>query len=78
MVSVDSHSDLLEVVLATHAARGLAYFLHGGEQHPDQDGDDGNDHEQLDQCESAPPTPRDELRAGHVLVPEGRDENGLI
>jgi hypothetical protein len=46
---------LLEVVLAAGARGGLADLLDGGQQHAHQDGDDGNDDEQLDQREAKPP-----------------------
>jgi hypothetical protein len=45
-------TDLSEVVLALGACGGLADFLHGGQQQADQDGDDGDHHQQLDQREA--------------------------
>src|SRR5262249_22259873 len=47
-------TDLLEVVLALDACRSLADFLHGRQQQPNQDGNDGDHHQQLDQRESTP------------------------
>src|SRR5207248_369207 len=32
----------------------LADLLDGGQQQPDQDGDDGDDHQQFDECEGTP------------------------
>src|SRR5262249_31109681 len=52
-VRVDGQADLLEVVLALGAAGGLADLLDGGEQEADEDGDDGDHHQQLDQRERA-------------------------
>jgi hypothetical protein len=43
---------LLQVVAALHASGGLANLLHGRQQKPDQDGDDGDDHKQFDESES--------------------------
>jgi hypothetical protein len=48
---VDGQSDLLEVVLALDPGGGLAHLLHGGEQEPDQDGNDGDHHQQFDERE---------------------------
>jgi hypothetical protein len=51
---VDGQADLLEVVGALHAVGRLAHLLHGGQEQADQDGDDGNHHQQLDQGKSRP------------------------
>jgi hypothetical protein len=48
---VHRQADLLEVVLTADAVGRLANLLHGGEQQADQDGNDGDDHQQLDQRE---------------------------
>src|SRR5262249_18611555 len=42
---------LLEVVGALDASGRLAHFLHGGQEQANEDGNDGDDHEQLDQRE---------------------------
>src|SRR5262249_45319908 len=42
---------LLEVVRALGASSGFAHFLHGGHQQSDQDGNDGDHHEEFNQCE---------------------------
>src|SRR5262249_14120262 len=42
-------ADLLQVVLTFGAAGGLPHLLDGRQQQADQDGDDGNDDEQLDE-----------------------------
>jgi hypothetical protein len=45
---------LFQVVAALGAAGRLPRRLHGREQQGDQDRDDGDDNQQLDQCESGP------------------------
>ena len=52
LVVVQPQADLLEVVGALDAARGLAGRLHGGQQQGDQHRDDGDDDQQLDQREA--------------------------
>ena len=49
VVVVQGQPQLLEVVAALQAGGGLADLLHGGEEQPDEDGDDGDHHQQLDQ-----------------------------
>src|SRR5262249_3747307 len=51
---VQSEDHLMEVVLGLGASRGVAHFLHGGQQQADEDGNDRNYHQQLDQREAAP------------------------
>ena len=46
-------ADLLQVVRALDAGRGVADLLHGGQQETDQHRDDGDHHEQFDQRERA-------------------------
>ena len=53
VVGVQRQRQLLEVVGALHPAGCLADLLDGGQQKPDEDGDDGDDHQQLDQREGA-------------------------
>src|SRR5260370_38833 len=70
MIVVASQSHLLEVVLAFHAVGGLAHFLHGRQEQPNQDGNDGDHHQQLDQGEAfarPPANLRVELR--HAVDP---------
>ncbi len=57
-----SESDLFEVVLALGAGGGLAHFLDGGQEQADQDGDDGDYHQQLNQRETTPMTQETEPR----------------
>ena len=45
-------AELLHVVLTLHAGGGLADLLDGGQQQADQDGDDGDHHQQLDEGEA--------------------------
>ena len=52
MVVVQGQADLLQVVDALGAAGGLARRLHGGQEQADQDGDDGDHHQQFDQRET--------------------------
>jgi hypothetical protein len=42
----------VQIVRALAARGGLADLLHGRQQQPDQDRDDGDDDEQFDQSES--------------------------
>jgi len=48
---VRREAELVHVVDAGRAAGGLADLLDGGEQQADEDGDDGDHHQQLDQRE---------------------------
>ena len=52
--AVQGEADLLEVVGAFHAGGGLPHLLDGGQQQPDQHGDDRDHHQQLDQRERRP------------------------
>src|SRR5438067_164443 len=52
---VQPQAELLEVIRAPGAGRGLAHFLDGGEQEGDEDGDDGDDDQELDQREASRP-----------------------
>jgi hypothetical protein len=67
-------AQLPEVVLAFHAVGGLAYFLHGGDQQADEDGDDGDHHQQLDQRERPPGIGR---RTDHGRSPELEPDKGI-
>jgi hypothetical protein len=49
---VGAQAELLEVVTALDAGRGLAHLLDGWQEQADQDGDDGDHHQQLDQGEA--------------------------
>src|SRR5262249_42875230 len=55
VVVVDGEGELLEVVGAAYAAGRLAHFLDGGDEQADEDGDDGDHHQQLDQRERSRP-----------------------
>src|SRR5262249_32964146 len=52
VVVMDRQAELLKVVGALHAGGGLADLLHGGEQQADENGNDGDHHQQLDQREA--------------------------
>src|SRR5262249_1443247 len=47
VVVVDSQSELFEIIAALHACRRFADLLDGGQQQADEDGDDGDHHQQL-------------------------------
>jgi len=51
---VQRQAELLEVVAALHAGGGFAHLLDRGQEQADEDGDDGDDHQQLDQREATP------------------------
>ena len=51
LVVVDGQADLPQVVHALGAGGGLAHLLDGGQEQADEDGDDGDHHQQLDQRE---------------------------
>jgi hypothetical protein len=54
VVHLQRQADLFQVVAAGDAAGSLAHLLHGGKEEGQQDGDDGDDHEQFDQREGTP------------------------
>src|SRR5262249_30724049 len=51
VVGVQGNADLVQVVLAGRTCGGLADLLDSGHQQANQDGDDGDDDQQLDQRE---------------------------
>jgi hypothetical protein len=51
MEAMQRDANLLQVVQALGAGRGVAHFLHGRDQKRNQDRDDGNHHEELDERE---------------------------
>src|SRR5262249_26650869 len=51
VVGVHGQAELLEVVLALQAGGGLAHLLDGGHEQADQDGNNGDHHQQLDEGE---------------------------
>ena len=57
VVVVRGQGDLVQVVRTADAVGGLADFLDGGQEQPDQDADDGDDDQQLDQREPTRPAP---------------------
>src|SRR5579875_51521 len=48
-------AELLEVILTLHAVSSFTDFLHRWQEQTNQDGNDGDDHQQLDQCKSTAP-----------------------
>jgi len=55
VIALDREAELLQIIEALRAAGGLARRLDGGQEQRDQDGDDGNDDQQLDQGETTSP-----------------------
>jgi len=55
-VGVGAETDLLELVRTLRTGGGPPHPSDGRQHHPDQDGDDGEDDEQLHQAEAAPCT----------------------
>jgi hypothetical protein len=53
-VTVKSNSQLVKIIEALSSRSRLADFLHGREEHSDQDADDGDHHQQLDESEATP------------------------
>ncbi len=51
-IAEEGQPDLLQIVRAGHAVGGFADFLHRGQEKANQDGDDGDNHEQFDQCKT--------------------------
>src|SRR5262249_39622485 len=71
---VAGQADLLQVVHAGQPGHGDADLLDGGEQQADEDGNNGDDDEQLDQREAASAIPAGVgASAGHEMNPP-RDE----
>jgi hypothetical protein len=52
VVVVQGQPDLFEVILAAHAGSRLADLLHRWQKQSNEDGNDSNDHKQLNQGES--------------------------
>jgi hypothetical protein len=63
-VVVEGEAELLEVVGTTHAGRGRADLLHGGEKQTDQDRNDCDHDEQLDEGKCPVPCHVGELAGG--------------
>jgi len=55
LVIDDCQTDLLEVIGALYPPRRFPGRLHGRQEQPHQDADDGNHHQQLDQGKTTPP-----------------------
>src|SRR5258705_12541153 len=65
----DRQADLAEVAFAGHIAGGVPRLCERGEEQADQDGDDRDDHQQLDQREGPrPPTTRSDPFACHTTA----------
>jgi hypothetical protein len=56
MIVVQGQAVLFEVVLALRSPRRLPCLLYGWQQESDQDGDNGDHHQQLDQREPGMPS----------------------
>src|SRR5262245_57611204 len=71
VVVVERQADLLEVVLALRPRGRLAHLLDGGQEQADEDGNDGEDDQQLDQRERATSCAQG-LSAVHIRFLSGR------
>src|SRR5690348_16887347 len=80
VVIVDGQSELFEIVAALHAGGGLADLLHRGQQETDEDGNDGDHHQELDQRETSayateehggPPKQRGTREGIEMTLPDG-------
>src|SRR5262249_21718870 len=80
VVAVQGKADLLQVVLTLHSGGGLADLLHGGQQQADEDGDDGDHHQQLDQREGTADVHRviPRATAWNVSSWQGRQVAGTV
>jgi hypothetical protein len=58
---VDRQANLLQVVRALRAPGALAGGLHGGQQHGDQQADDGNHYQEFNERETTPSMGADAL-----------------
>src|SRR5439155_13899995 len=70
-VVVQRQPDLLEVVLALRPGRRLAHLMNRRQQEADEDGDDGDHHQQFDQRERGP----GETRTFQSTPPSGDTKN---
>jgi hypothetical protein len=62
VVVVTGQADVVEIVAALSATGGFACLLHGRQQERDENGDDGDHHQQFDEGEGGPSTQR---KPGH-------------
>src|SRR5262249_14666483 len=72
LVVVTAQGKLLHVVLALRALGRLADLLHRGQQQADENGDDGNHHQQLDQRKRR----SSHGRGAHAVPPQ--DQNVIV
>src|SRR5262249_43958207 len=79
VIMVQRQADLFEVVGALGPAGGLASLLDGRHEQPDEDGNDGDDHQQLDQRERRPTerTVHDRLLPGASPAPAPVTQSAL-
>src|SRR5262249_49807778 len=66
VVAVTGDGELVEVVAALDAGGGVANLLDGGDEQADEDGDDGDHHQQLDQREGGTALAGTRRRVTHV------------
>jgi hypothetical protein len=71
-------ADLLEVVGTLHAGGRLADLLHGRQQQSDEDGDDGDHHQQLDEGERTPGAKDPDEWHGASCGEKTDDESGTL
>ena len=55
VIIMHGQDNLMEIVLAAHAVGRFADLLHGRQQQPDQNGNNGDNHKQFDQCKPLAP-----------------------
>src|SRR5205814_499252 len=77
-VAVAGDAKLLEVVGALHAGGGFADLLDGGEQESDEDGYDGDHHQQLDQREATHAIGLERTEHGYLGRVNRDDEAGNV
>src|SRR5262245_18177223 len=65
-----SEAELLEVVLTLRSRGALTDLLHRGNEHRDENADDGDDHEQFDQGKAATKTRHARSPRAHLTIPE--------
>jgi len=72
VAGMHGQAELFEVILALRHVSRLAHLLDGRQEQANEDGDDGNHHQELDQREAdPPPLPLQERHGGSFRQKEG-------